>query len=204
MALNMIKGLPPGIVRYPGKHALWSASRGRKPLKAETFSMGQLRSFSQSMVNRINEKQKSRFPDKSHGHERSFTVSRNYWHLFKPGGEESLVQEGFLRLVFWNIHFEGPNLESRGLSAIGHLKEVFGNSPTSMIIILQGVHRQSLEAICKTSWIRENFVLSNAKAPQPCFTLVMASRDIPTESWFRVISQLERDALVVDIPISSR
>ncbi|KAH6672605.1 hypothetical protein B0J14DRAFT_594030 [Halenospora varia] len=126
------------------------------------------------------------------------------WHPFKPVPREGGLSQGrSLRVVSWNIYFEGPDLESRGSSAMARLKEIFGDSPTPMVIILQGVHHQSLEAICVNLWIRENFVLSNVKAPQPCFTLVMASREIQAESWFRVTSPLERDALVVDIPISS-
>lgn len=86
-----------------------------------------------------------------------------------------------------------------------HLKEIFGNPPPPLVIMLQEVHRQSLEAILNHSWIRENFVLSNTDAPRGHFTLMMVSQHIQAKRWFRVpfLSHMRRDALVVDIPISS-
>jgi hypothetical protein len=89
-------------------------------------------------------------------------------------------------------------------AAMAHLREVFGDPPPPLVIMLQQVHYQSLEAIFEQSWIRENFVVSNTDAPQRYFTLMMVSQHIQCENWFRVpfSSQMERDALVVDIPIS--
>jgi tyrosyl-DNA phosphodiesterase 2 len=87
---------------------------------------------------------------------------------------------------------------------MAHLKELFGDPPPPLVIMLQEVHYQSLAAILAHSWIRNNFVLSNVDAPQRYFTLMMVSQDTPAENWFRIPfqSQMERDALVVDIPIS--
>jgi hypothetical protein len=57
-----------------------------------------------------------------------------------------------------------------------HLKVVFGEYLTPVIIMLQEVHRQSSEAILVDSWIRKNFVLSNVDGTQRYFTLMMVSR----------------------------
>jgi hypothetical protein len=48
-------------------------------------------------------------------------------------------------------------------------------------------------------------VLSNVDGAQRYFTIMMVSRHLQAEHWFRVLFQrrIERDALVIDIPISS-
>ena len=50
-------------------------------------------------------------------------------------------------------------------------------------------------------------ILENQKceAPQCYFTLMMVSRDVPAENWLRVpfLSNMERDAVIVDILVSS-
>jgi hypothetical protein len=120
-------------------------------------------------------------------------------------GHNGLNKEKSLRVLFWNIYRVGSDLEHRASSAIEELKEAFMGWPSPMVVVLHGVHRQAFEAIREHSWIKENFALSNAIPPQNSFTLIMVSRQLHTGDWFRVgaLSQMERDALLVEIPVSS-
>ena len=126
------------------------------------------------------------------------------WRPFKPVSEQGVYCQGsLLRVVSWNIDFMAPGRASRASAAMAHLKEVFGDPPPPLVIMLQEVHSQSLEAILSHSWIRDNFVLSNVEAPGRYFTLMMVSQQVQAETWFRLPlpSQMDRDALVVDIPV---
>ena len=120
-------------------------------------------------------------------------------------GLGSLDQGRLLKVVSWNIDFMAPGPAERASAAMAYLKEVFGDPPLPVVIMLQETHWQSLTAILADSWIRKNFVLSNIDAPQSYFTLMMVSQHFQAENWFRVPfqSRMGRDALVVDIPISS-
>ncbi len=98
-----------------------------------------------------------------------------------------------------------PGQASRASAAMAHLKEVFGDPPPPLVIMLQEVTSQSLAAILTDSWIRNYFVLSNVEAPHKYFTLMMVSQQVQAGTWFRMPfpSRMGRDALVVDIPILS-
>ncbi|KAF8540041.1 hypothetical protein BDD12DRAFT_834952 [Trichophaea hybrida] len=74
-----------------------------------------------------------------------------------------------------------------------------------MVVMLQEVQSESLRNIFEHPWIRLNFVLSDIKAWQCYFTIMMVSKLIDTSAWFRVPlkSIMERDALFVDIPLTS-
>lgn len=128
------------------------------------------------------------------------------WRPFKSVSEQGGFCPGsLLRVVSWNIDFMAPGRASRASAAMAHLKEVFGDPPPPLVIMLQEVNSQSLAAILTHSWIRNNFVLSNVEAPQNYFTLMMVSPQVQAETWFRMPfpSRMGRDALVVDIPILS-
>ena len=128
------------------------------------------------------------------------------WRPFKSVSKQGgLCQGSLLRVVSWNIDFMAPGRANRAFAAMVHLKEVFGDPPPPLVIMLQEVDSQSLAAILTHSWIRNNFVLSNVEAPPKYFTLMMVSRQVQAETWFRMPlpSQMGRDALVVDIPILS-
>ena len=98
-----------------------------------------------------------------------------------------------------------PGRAKRTSAVMDYLKDLFGDPPPAMVVMLQEVHDHSLTAILAHQWIRKNFVLSNAEAPQRYFTIVMVSRHLRAENWFRVPfqSRMERDALVVDIELSN-
>jgi len=126
------------------------------------------------------------------------------WCLLKLApGARSLDPGRLLRVISWNIYFEGSDLRNHASSAMDKLREALGDRPTPMVIMLQGVHHLSLEAIREHWWITKNFNLSSVEAPRPCFTIIMVSKHIPAEKWFRVSFPSERDALGVEIPISS-
>jgi len=127
------------------------------------------------------------------------------WHLYESvPGQESFNGKRFLRVMLWNIYSKGPDAAKRASWAMDSLREVFGDLPPPMVIMLQGVQSQSLAAILDHQWAMENFALSNVDAPMPSFTLVMVSKDIRVETWFRAaISGIERNALIVSIPIYS-
>ena len=133
-----------------------------------------------------------------------YVPTTSSWRPFKSDSKQGVFCQGsLLRVVSWNIDFMAPRRASRASAAMAHLKEVFGDSPPPLVIMLQEVHSQSLEAILSHSWIRNNFVLSNVEAPSRYFTLMMVSQQVQAETWFRMPlpSKMERDALVVDIPV---
>ena len=128
------------------------------------------------------------------------------WRPFKSVSDQGGICQGrLLRVVSWNLDFMAPGRARRASAAMAHLKEVFGDPPPPLVIMLQEVNSQSLAAILTHSWIRNNFVLSNVEAPQNYFTLMMVSQQVQAETWFRMPfpSRMDRDALVVDIPILS-
>jgi hypothetical protein len=125
------------------------------------------------------------------------------WCPLKPApGEGNLDPGRLLRVISWNIYFEGSDLQNHASSAMDKLREDLGDRPTPVVIMLQGVHHLSLKAICEHWWIRKNFKLSSVQAPRPCFTIIMVSQHIQAETWFRVPFPSERDAIGVEIPIS--
>jgi tyrosyl-DNA phosphodiesterase 2 len=74
------------------------------------------------------------------------------------------------------------------------------------VLMLQEVSEDSLPAILAHAWVRDNFILSDKTAPQWYFTLLLVSKTLATERWFRVPfvgSGMGRDALFVDIQFSS-
>jgi len=127
------------------------------------------------------------------------------WYLYESVPEkESFNDKRFLKVMLWNIYSKGPDAAKRASWAMDSLREVFGDPPPPMVIMLRGMQSQSLAAILDHQWAMKNFALSNLDAPKPNITLVMVSKDIRAETWFRAaISGIERNALIVDIPIYS-
>ena len=119
-------------------------------------------------------------------------------------GSGSLDPGRLLRIISWNIDFMAPDRRKRALSAMTHLKDVFGDPPPPSVIMLQEVHSDSLAAILEHSWIKKNFAISNVDAPERYFTIILVSHHLQAESWFRfpLPTRMRRDALLVDIPIS--
>lgn len=127
-----------------------------------------------------------------------------------------------LRIASWNLFFSAPAAAARASAAIAHLRTMFGQEPRNHVIMLQELRQESLEVILEDKWAQQNFSLSDTEPPyfhyagdesfseepdcihSQYFTLMMISRNLPISSCFRVpfVSEMERDALVVDIPVS--
>ncbi|KAK3302603.1 uncharacterized protein B0T15DRAFT_543350 [Chaetomium strumarium] len=105
---------------------------------------------------------------------------------------------------------------------MAHLRTMFGPEPRNLVVMLQELRDESLEAILEDEWAQQNFALSDTDPPYSdyaypeffdeelnlqrsrYFTLMMVSRNLPISNCFRVpmLTEMERDALVVDIPVS--
>ena len=126
------------------------------------------------------------------------------WQPSKSVSDQGgFCQGGLLRVVSWNIDFMAPGCTRRASAAMTHLLLLLRESRSTPVVMLQEVNDQSLTAILTHSWIRNNFALSDVKAPQRYFTLMMVSRRVQAKTWFRMPfpSRMGRDALVVDIPV---
>lgn len=131
-----------------------------------------------------------------------------------------------LKVVSWNICSPTAGHEVRVTAALEHIQGLFGNLQDPIVMMFQEVCHPSLQAILQNPWVQRNFILSNTMPPEsvytnipgnsfilrrldwaatPCFSLLMVSRNLAIENCFRVpfVTLAGRDALVVDIPISS-
>ncbi|KAI3399715.1 hypothetical protein diail_5782 [Diaporthe ilicicola] len=139
------------------------------------------------------------------------------WASF--GNENRTLKRGYiLKIASWNLFFSAPAAAARASAAIAYMRTMFGQKPRGLVVMLQELRQESLEVILKDKWAQQNFSLSDTKPPyshyagneslgeEPGqhFTLMMISRNLPISSCFRVpfVSEMERDALVVDIPVS--
>lgn len=149
------------------------------------------------------------------------------WIAFEPDDHINHLQRGsVLKVVSWNIDAFSFCPGIRTSSALGHLQEVFGTVPGHLVVMLQEVCHESLQAILESSWVQRNFVLTNVDPPQSLykeisggsfilrdlywkaelyFTLIMIPKDLGIVNCFRVpfVTQMGRDALFVDLPIST-
>ncbi|PON20200.1 hypothetical protein TGAM01_v210921 [Trichoderma gamsii] len=126
-----------------------------------------------------------------------------------------------LKIASWNLFFSVPAAAARAAAAIAYLRTMFGQEPHNLVVLFQELRQESLEAILEDKWTQQNFVLSDTeppyfdyadnesfdekpdRIPSRYFTL-MISRNLPISNCFRVpfVSKMERDALVVDFPVS--
>ena len=120
-------------------------------------------------------------------------------------GKPTLEVASLLRIVSWNIDFMAPGRRNRAAAAMTHLKDLFGDPPPPIVVMLQEVHRDSLLAILAHPWVRKTFAVSDVEGPGAYFTLLMVSNHLEVENWLRfpLPTRMGRDALVVDLPISS-
>ncbi|KAM0185928.1 hypothetical protein ACHAPI_011966 [Fusarium lateritium] len=137
--------------------------------------------------------------------------------------EDRILRRGDdLKIASWNLFFSVPAAAARTSAAIAYLRTMFGQVPHNLVVMFQELRQESLEAILEDKWAQQNFVLSDTEPPYPhyinnesldegpdCipsqyFTLMMVSKTLPISNCFRVpfVSEMERDALVVDIPVS--
>lgn len=123
-----------------------------------------------------------------------------------------------------NLDFSRPYPAVRASAALAHIKHVFGGDPNRLVMMLQELRSESLQAVLEHEWVQQNFAVSNVEPPQSLvetgqdgsdisreikwrathyFTLVMVSKTLPISNCFRVpfVTRMGRDALVVDIPL---
>lgn len=152
-------------------------------------------------------------------------------HIYNPqssswaafGNEYRTLKRGdILKIASWNLHFSVPDAAARASAAIAYMRTMFGQEPRNLVVMLQELHRESLEVILEDKWAQQNFSLSDTEPPyfhyasiesfgeepdcipSEYFTVMMIPRNLPILGCFRVpfVSEMKRDALVVDIPVS--
>lgn len=202
--------------RYPATRIASSTFCGQG-----RFDMSKIRGISNGVISRVNDKQNVRvaahliqqscpslnfvLQERQILHPNAYYPSQPAWRGFEElSKQRSLGQGELLKIVSWNIDFMRPGKTDRTFSAMSYLKERFGDPPSPLVIMLQEITYESLEAILAHQWVKDHFTISEIAAPGRYFTLMMVSRDVLTENWFRVPfpSKMGRYALVVDIPVS--
>lgn len=138
-------------------------------------------------------------------------------------GSQGLDRGSSLKVVSWNLQFDALDPAARASAAVTYLSNTFGEESDHLVIMLQEVNQQSLQAILDHAWVQRNFLLSNIEPPKTIikdisdessvfepvwvaasyFTLMLISKDLSISKCFRApfTTAMGRDALVTDIPI---
>ncbi|KAJ0103766.1 endonuclease exonuclease phosphatase family protein [Diaporthe amygdali] len=134
----------------------------------------------------------------------------------------TLKRGDILKIASWNLFFSVPAAAARASAAIAYMRTMFGQEPRNLVVMLQELRQESLKVVLEDKWAQQNFSLSDTEPPyfhyagnesfgeepdcipSEYFTLMMISRNMPISSCCRVpfVSEMGRDALVVDIPVS--
>ncbi|OAL43768.1 hypothetical protein IQ07DRAFT_551838 [Pyrenochaeta sp. DS3sAY3a] len=138
----------------------------------------------------------------------------------------NLLPGSILKIVSWNLEWSAPDPARRATAALDHLQQRFGAAPGPLVVMLQEVCLESLRALLENPWLQRNFNLTETTPPQSIyddvcgdsfvlkdlywratsyFTLMMLPKSLRILDCFRVpfVSDMGRDALCVDIPISA-
>ncbi|KAH6631505.1 Endonuclease/exonuclease/phosphatase [Chaetomium tenue] len=145
------------------------------------------------------------------------------WVLAKfADGGQTLRHETILKVVCWNLDAFSPDPRARGSAAMSYLGRMFGDVPGCLVLMLQEVCPESLQAILEHPWVQRNFIVSNTEPPESVirhlpgesfvlvdtvwkcaryFTLLLVPRSLTISDCFRVpfVTTMGRDALVVDL-----
>lgn len=146
---------------------------------------------------------------------RIYSSHSSAWTHFDKG-IGTLRRGHALKIASWNLWLSGLGAAARASAALAHLRNMFGEEPHDLVVMFQELRQESLEAVLEDRWARQNFVLSDTEPPDWCdgdnellepgtyFTAMMVSKNLPISNCFRIpfVSDMGRDALVVDIPIS--
>ncbi|KAL6702729.1 hypothetical protein ACN47E_001011 [Coniothyrium glycines] len=160
-------------------------------------------------------------------HLRGYQHEINVWA--SPEGSQTLQDDllpgSVLKIVSWNLQWSTPDPARRATAALDHLQARFGAAPGPLVVMLQEVCLESLEALLENPWVQANFNLTDSTPPcsiyddvhgdsfvfkqlywaaTQYFTLMMLPKSLRILDCFRVpfMSRMGRDALFVDIPIS--
>ncbi|KAF2809898.1 uncharacterized protein BDZ99DRAFT_299407 [Mytilinidion resinicola] len=68
--------------------------------------------------------------------------------------QNCLLRDSVLKVVSWNIDWFSPSPLDRASAALGHLEEHFGTVPGNLVVMLQEVCHESLQAILENSWVQ--------------------------------------------------
>lgn len=135
----------------------------------------------------------------------TYSKDTRSWVSIEGSPESGSLDRGtVIRFISWNIHSAIPGQAVRAGLIMVHLREVFGDPPPPMVIMLQEVTNKSIAAILEDPWIREHFVVTDLKASYPWnFTIMMASRQINLNNCSRVpfAGMKYSGFLVADIPV---
>lgn len=154
-----------------------------------------------------------------------YRPNKSAWTPLQGDVQEKLERDKLVKIVSWNIDHLTLGVKARVSAALRHLEDSFGGNPGLLVVMLQEVCNQSLQVILEDTWVLSNFVLSNntsspesackdtpsdtsitgdlEREAEPYFTLMMTPRKLAISNCFRVpfITEMGRDALVVDIPV---
>ncbi|KAL5405588.1 hypothetical protein PMIN04_012302, partial [Paraphaeosphaeria minitans] len=155
-----------------------------------------------------------------------YRASSSSWVALKDDRQMCLPRGSTLKVVSWNINALNPGESARAFAALDHLQELFGTVPGQLVVMLQEVCNESLQAILESPWIQQNFILNNVNAPESIyrrtlgssfimiepswaahryFTIMMIPRYLESVHCFRApfTTEMGRDVLCVDVPIST-
>ena len=144
----------------------------------------------------------------------TYATDRNTWlpsvDTSAPSPPPS-IDLGNIALITWNIDFMLPLTSARLSAALSHLKSLLFPSQSSSlatptIVFLQEMLVSDLQLLQSTTWVRENFYLTDIddKYWESGFygTVTLIDRRLPVKDIFRVhftATRMQRDGLFVDI-----
>lgn len=174
------------------------------------------------MVDKLLAKQLSRSPES----EPYWTFIDGKWSPTFDKCEPSTAETiSNIHLITWNIDMSAPMAEARMSSALDYLSELVAAIPASSatIIHLQEMVDDDLDIISNSPWIQSNFHVTDLPQymrtqwasqnntdymPQrrpryDILTLIDRRLAINSVSRLRFVSEYQRDALFVDLPLAS-
>ncbi|GKU14490.1 unnamed protein product [Fusarium langsethiae] len=191
--------------------ARWGDTRDVDEISDAEFNEFYLDAFPEVLLNDKETDSKTLEPRIYNKQSSSWTPHNNQDTSYKKGD--------ILKIVSWKLFPSASSLAAvRASAAIDHLRNLFTRKPHNLVVMLQEIRKESLDAILKHKWTQQNFVLSDTEPPyvdeiddgegdlesSQCFSIVMISRNLPISNCFRVPfdSATNSDALVVDVPVS--
>lgn len=137
----------------------------------------------------------------------------------------SSLHNNTLKIVTWNLDWRLPDPAKRATAAMRHLESLFTKRPGLLVVMLQEVCLESLQALRNNPWVQENFVMTDSDLPKsihdevegdsfimreelwkpaPHCTIMLLPKTLRILSCFRVpmVTAMGRDALVADISVS--
>jgi hypothetical protein len=70
-----------------------------------------------------------------------------------------------MKIVSWNLQWDTTDPARRMTSALDHLQELFGTAPDSLVVMVQEIRLESLNALLENSWVQRDFNLTDSTPP---------------------------------------